>query len=515
MTLWVRPSPQPLNDSPGMLASTAVQHQSPQPSPLPALLPDALQHMEPAMARHVSPQPSPQPLNDSPGMLASTSVQHQSPQLPSPLPALLPDALQHMEPAMARHVSPQFCTPQRRGTIDSPGLGPGEPAASAQTWPRPILRLPGARPSPVDSPLFTPPAAKVMPSSPMEIQPYLLEMMEMQQRQLQLLQSLAEGAGGGAAAAALPMLGAAATEPLEEQIKCLRDAVLQQSQMLHHLLQRPEVEGPSVPPASGSGPARESAVPVVHQLGHLQHIEERLQGFKAAGAKDAHQVYHELLQLQDLQRQLQQMDNTAAQVGSQSSIHRTVRGAPQIPQSSSPGSSEGPIATAPRLAAGAGDVKDGVPQWGDLQLQLHEQLETLRQKQRSQTLEAPCEAAVSESQAEFMKRQQDSLAERLIHAGFIPDLGLSGSTRPPASGRHESEDTEQPRDSETPASPELFGWRSSSPPPQARPSGPAVVSGPFRRPSQRPEYFQLSPETPKQLEDSTSHAALGEACMAP
>eukprot|EP00434_Breviolum_minutum_P026796 symbB.v1.2.023684.t2/scaffold2172.1/size87052/3 len=45
--------------------------------------PSLQNNMEPAMARHTSPK------------LASTAAQHQSPQ-PSPLPALLPDALQHL-----------------------------------------------------------------------------------------------------------------------------------------------------------------------------------------------------------------------------------------------------------------------------------------------------------------------------------------------------------------------------------------------------------------------------------
>lgn len=33
--------------------------------------------------------------------------------------------------------------------------------------------------------------------------------------------------------------------------------------------------------------------------------------------------------------------------------------------------------------------------------------------------ESPCTSLIA-AEAEFMKRQQDSLAERLIHAGFIP-----------------------------------------------------------------------------------------------
>lgn len=100
-----------------------------------------------------------------------------------------------------------------------------------------------------------------------------------------------------------------------------------------------------------------------------------------------------------------------------------------------------------------------------------------------------------------MKRQQDSLAERLMSAGFIADLGVSGSTRAPASPsrtRQDSEDTEQVRDSEV-TTPEVNLMSLS----------PSQASLP-RRPAQRPEYFQMSPEEDSRLRSSHgSHGSHG------
>ncbi|CAL1129177.1 unnamed protein product [Cladocopium goreaui] len=175
-------------------------------------------------------------------------------------------------------------------------------------------------------------------------------MLEMQQRQLQLLESMAKTkASGTEEPEAVPQ----ATEPLQEQVSGLRDAVVQQSQMLHHFLARVD-DGTT----QAEVPAHSRAASkVVHQLGHLQVIEEQLLDLKADGSsargKDAHQVYRELLLLQDLQRQLQDLGTSEA------SSHRGA-----APQETLP-------SPCPRFGAG---VSADAVQWGDLQLQLHEQL---------------------------------------------------------------------------------------------------------------------------------------------
>lgn len=320
------------------------------------------------------------------------------------------------------------------------------------------------------------------------IQPFLAQMLEMQQRQLQLLESMA--LPNKAAGAKEPGLTLPQPEPLQEQVSGLRDAVVQQSQMLQHFLARVD-DG-----TQAEVPAQSRAAPKLHQLGHLQVIEEQLMELKASGdaaqaarsrGKDAHQVYRELLLLQDLQRQLQDLGSSELPPG------EAVAGRPSSSAPTVPTARQETPSACPRF--GAGNVSADAVQWGDLQLQLHEQLETLRQKQRSQTLE------VKSPEAEFMKRQQDSLAERLMSAGFIADLGVSGSTRAPASPsrtRQDSEDTEQVRDSEV-TTPEvsLMSWPASQ------------ASLPCRRPAQRPEYFQMSPEAVEDSRLRSSHGSHG------
>eukprot|EP00913_Durusdinium_trenchii_P018113 g17021.t1 len=107
----------------------------------------------------------------------------------------------------------------------------------------------------------------------------------------------------------------------------------------------------------------------IHRQRGLQEAQERLHEAKA---------YQELLELQEIQRRLQHMGLEEAQVVN------------EHPAAASGGSSfrswmpERPVEKSPdmpnvRFPQAAGDG----PQWGDLQLQLHEQLETLRQKLRS------------------------------------------------------------------------------------------------------------------------------------
>lgn len=195
-------------------------------------------------------------------------------------------------------------------------------------------------------------------------------------------------------------------------------------------------------------------------------------------------MYQELLQLQEIQRSLQHLgleeehvvtseQSPAASCGGNNSASFTpeqlvemekLTGTPSVPF--------------PRFGAGEG------PQWGDLQLRLLQQLEMLQQKQPTQSTKEvqtdPAEAEdgpESESQAEFMKRQHDSLAERLFQSGFIPELNASSGSMSTVlpTGRHESEDTEQ-RESE-PASPELSQL--------SRPS--ALAAGPKAQAQQKAE----------------------------
>ncbi|CAK9009720.1 unnamed protein product, partial [Durusdinium trenchii] len=226
----------------------------------------------------------------------------------------------------------------------------------------------------------------------------------------------------------------------------------------------------------------------IHRQRGLQEAQERLHEAKA---------YQELLELQEIQRRLQHMGLEEAQVVN------------EHPAAASGGSSfrswmpERPVEKSPdmpnvRFPQAAGDG----PQWGDLQLQLHEQLETLRQKLRSHsTKELKTEAIKADRSleaqagfAEFMKRQHDSLAERLFQSGFIPELNASSGSMSTVlpTGRHESEDTEQ-RESE-PASPEL-----------SQLLHPAAAPVEAQRKAQRPQYFQLSPDTSQNiLQDSNS-----------
>eukprot|EP00435_Cladocopium_sp_Y103_P006109 s175_g1.t5 len=484
---------------------TQSAHQSPQPSPQMALG-HVLEHTGPAMSqpqlqmvdirRPQQPVPAESaPLSSQPRLSLAEAATQQSPQ-PSQASSVLVQSLSHRSPAIQSQHSPQP-SPEQPLMPDLPQLSLGEACIQRSQRRESMSSRSSQRPSQTAEPA---------PWSSDGIQPFLAQMLEMQQRQLQLLESMAKTkASGGEVPEAVPQ----ATEPLQEQVSGLRDAVVQQSQMLHHFLARvdgrqAEVPAPSRATAPTSAASMTNVPGVVHQLGHLQVIEEQLLDLKASGdaasarGKDAHQVYRELLLLQDLQRQLQDLGTSEASTSRGSVAARREETLP---------------AACPRFGAGGADwrgscsqigprfkpckgVSADAVQWGDLQLQLHEQLETLRQKQRSQTLE------VKSPEAEFMKRQQDSLAERLMSAGFIADLGVSGSTRPPASPsrtRQDSEDTEQVRDSEV-TTPEVSQLM-SLPPSQA--------SLPCRRPAQRPEYFQMSPEAVEDSRLRSSHGSHG------
>eukprot|EP00913_Durusdinium_trenchii_P018114 g17022.t1 len=234
------------------------------------------------------------------------------------------------------------------------------------------------------------------------------------------------------------------------------------------------------------------------QLGHLQQEPTR--------RRDVHQVYQELLQLQEIQRSLQHLGLEEEHVVTSEQSPAASCGGILFAQTGERGNNSasftpeqlvemekltGTLAVPfPRFGAGEG------PQWGDLQLRLLQQLEMLQQKQPTQSTKEvqtdPAEAEdgpESESQAEFKKRQHDSLAERLFHSlAIVPPLScqqLHGAQELNASsgsmstvlptGRHESEDTEQ-RESE-PASPELSQL--------SRPS--ALAAGPKAQAQQKAE----------------------------
>ncbi|CAJ1443338.1 unnamed protein product, partial [Effrenium voratum] len=261
-------------------------------------------------------------------------------------------------------------------------------------------------------------------------------------------------------------------------------------------------------------------------------------------SRDTHQVYQELMQLQRLQNQLQQVCLQEPQHTrqvlpelqfahlDQRTITFSLETEPELVESRevasafpaplagsiarapSPPPTPQPLRSPPPPPPPAGE-REG-PQWGDLQLQLREQLDALRQKQRNV---APVEEAraqplglaesQAESQAEFMKRQQDSLAARLIHSGLAPELSVSYdssmSTLPP-SGRHESEDTEQRIESE-PTSPDQTRL---TPHTTAAPSAALATSPPAAGWTHRPEQ-DLS-ETHRAEESRLRSSRESQAC---
>ncbi|CAJ1363351.1 unnamed protein product [Effrenium voratum] len=331
------------------------------------------------------------------------------------------------------------------------------------------------------------------------IQSLLQQMLEMQRSQLQLLQSLSQNQVP-AALRDVP----ADQEPLWPPVVATRPWWLTESPA--RPMRLPEAQA-SVPKASPLD------VQQVHQqLSHLHKIEQELQRMKEMPSRDTHQVYQELMQLQRLQNQLQQVclqePQHTRQVLPELQFAFSLETEPELVESRevasafpaplagsiarapSPPPTPQPLRSPPPPPPPAGE-REG-PQWGDLQLQLREQLDALRQKQRNV---APVEEAraqplalaesQAESQAEFMKRQQDSLAARLIHSGLAPELSVSYdssmSTLPP-SGRHESEDTEQRIESE-PTSPD----QTRLTPHTAAPSAALATSPPAAGWTHRPE----------------------------
>ncbi|CAK9009773.1 unnamed protein product, partial [Durusdinium trenchii] len=260
----------------------------------------------------------------------------------------------------------------------------------------------------------------------------------------------------------------------------------------------PNVQQPFLADALQQGWACRSASPpqqLHQQLGHLQQVEEQLHKLKEpTRRRDVHQVYQELLQLQEIQRSLQHLGLEEEHVVTSEQSPAASCGGILFAQTGERGNNSAsftpeqlvemekltgtPSVPFPRFGAGEG------PQWGDLQLRLLQQLEMLQQKQPTQSTKEvqtdPAEAEdgpESESQAEFKKRQHDSLAERLFQSGFIPELNASSGSMSTVlpTGRHESEDTEQ-RESE-PASPELSQL--------SRPS--ALAAGPKAQAQQKAE----------------------------
>ncbi|CAJ1389141.1 unnamed protein product [Effrenium voratum] len=364
------------------------------------------------------------------------------------------------------------------------------------------------------------------------IQSLLQQMLEMQRSQLQLLQSLSQNQVP-AALRDVP----ADQEPLWPPVVATRPWWLTESPA--RPMRLPEAQA-SVPKASPLD------VQQVHQqLSHLHKIEQELQRMKEMPSRDTHQVYQELMQLQRLQNQLQQVclqepQHTRQVLPELQFAHldqRTITDLPalfsletepelvesrevasafpaplagSIARAPSPPPTPQPLRSPPPPPPPAGE-REG-PQWGDLQLQLREQSwaqEKVVDANRGKGLVKMNELADAGHRAEFMKRQQDSLAARLIHSGLAPELSVSYdssmSTLPP-SGRHESEDTEQRIESE-PTSPDQTRL---TPHTTAAPSAALATSPPAAGWTHRPEQ-DLS-ETHRAEESRLRSSRESQAC---